>query len=224
MEHLTEFDYFRIILESLNSQLEMLCKDTGSLFLREVFEAVEDPEMDFALQPELTSDGAHFNYAGYETIGRTLCAALQDRGGDELVKEGARVLLLGDSITAGYPEYEPLLIERSALNRTSELRSSLLLGASCGDERHSFGYYLRTVLGLEVANRGISGDLTSSMVRRLDGYLAPPPDLVILQGGANDAFHSLPFRESRRTGERSRHYANEIFSNLSCNSQNYVFL
>jgi len=193
MTGLSDFEYLSTIISRLNPRLENLCHSTGTRYLREVYEAVEDPEMQYALRPELTSDGAHFNYTGYEVIGRALCAALENE-----VEKGESVVLLGDSITAGYPEYEPLL-----------------MGENYGDERHSFGYFLRTVLGLKVANKGISGDLTTSMVRRMDEYMVPPPDMVIFQGGANDAFNSLPFRKEQRTRERATGMAGLIYNSFN---------
>ena len=106
-------------------------------------------------------------------------------------------LLVGDSITAGYPEYEPLL-----------------LGKNFGDEKHSFGYYLRTMLGYEVVNCGLSGDLTSSMASRISEHLKVGPDLVILQGGANDAYYSVETRAGVVTDERAREMVRSIFENF----------
>ena len=113
------------------------------------------------------------------------------------VAQGSRVLLIGDSITAGYPEYEPLL-----------------LGTGYGDEKHSFGFYIRTMLDCEVVNCGISGDLTSSMVSRLPVHLQEEPNFVIMQGGANDAYYSMEMRSGLITLEMTQKIVEEMAGNF----------
>lgn len=186
-------DYFTTIITSLNDNLEQLCADTRSRFLFSMFKAVEDPTKPFSLISEITRDGAHFNFGGYELLGRTIVNELQQMN----VEPGSRVLLVGDSITAGYPEYEPLL-----------------LGLNYGDEQHSFGYYIRTELGCDVVNCGISGDLTSSMASRLSTHLQVEPDLVILQGGANDAYYSMEMRTGIVTEEMAENIVGSILGNF----------
>jgi len=192
MDELPDARYFKTILQELNSALSRFCEETGLIFLDEVYQAVADTGRNFSLKPSLTLDGAHFNYEGYERIGHAMCQGLKEE-----IKKDDVVLLVGDSITAGFPGYEPVL-----------------MGEFAGDEKHSFGYYLRTVLGCRVINKGISGDFTSNMVRRIGEYLAPPPDFVVLQGGANDAFSTLGF-DGRHLGRaRACSVANDIFGNL----------
>jgi len=136
-------------------------------------------------------DGCHFNHEGYRVLGQTMCELLQGS-----IREGALVLMMGDSITAGYPLYEPVLE-----------------GPEHGDETHSFGHYLRTRLNCKVINQGISGDHTSSMVGRLEEALDLGPDWVILQGGANDAFVSLALGGYGLNRRRARTQTREIIEN-----------
>ena len=192
MNELPDARSFTTILQELNSALSRFCEETGLIFLDEVYQAVADTGQRISLKSHLTNDGAHFNYEGYERIGHAMCQGLK-----ETIKKDDVVLLVGDSITAGFPGYEPVLMDEFA-----------------GDEKHSFGYYLRTVLGCRVINKGISGDFTSNMVRRIEKYLAPPPDLVILQGGANDAFSTLGF-DGRHLGRaQACVVAGDIFENF----------
>lgn len=184
--------FFTTIIGSLNERLREYCKETGSHFLHGVYDAVENPKKSFTLIPEITRDGAHFNFQGYEIMGRAVVAGLND-----VVKPGWKVLLVGDSITAGFPEYEPLL-----------------LGRNYGDEKHSYGYYLRTMLDCDVENCGLSGDLTSSMASRISQHLQWDPDLAILQGGANDAYYSAETRTGVVTQERALEMTESIYGNF----------
>jgi len=192
MNALSDYQYFTTLLQELNSSLAHYSQETGCLFLDEVYDAVSDPGRSCSLRSRLTRDGAHFNYEGYEVLGNAMCEAL----GSEIDK-GDVVLLVGDSITAGFPNYEPFL-----------------MGEHTGDEKHSFGYYLRTKLGCTAINRGISGDVTSNMARRIRDHLDTGPKFVILQGGANDAFSTLDFGWSQRSEEQARSAAGEIFENF----------
>lgn len=179
-------------MNHLNGRLQELCLRTDSTFLPQVYHAVEDDRQPFALRPELTSDGCHFNHQGYEVLGTVLCDCLHEQ-----VEDGDLLLLLGDSITAGYPEYEPVM-----------------MGEEFGDETHSFGYYLKSNLGAQIANRGISGDFTSSMVDRLDEYVDLEPKLSILQGGANDAFSSLTLGHDGLNQRHALDVADTIYDNF----------
>lgn len=192
MKELPDARYFATILQEVSQSLSHFCEETGLIFLDEVYQAVADTEQNTSLKAQLTIDGAHFNYLGYEVIGHAVCEGLKEE-----IKKDDVVLLVGDSITAGYPRYEPVL-----------------MGESAGDEKHTFGYYLRTVLGCRVINKGISGDFTSNMVRRIEEYLAVPPDLVILQGGANDAFSALGFGGRQMSRAEACAVAGDIFENL----------
>jgi len=192
MDQVSERHYFTIIVRELNRMLEQLCREKGLIFLKGVYEAVVEPDEEFRLDSELTRDGAHFNYDGYGRIGSSMCRLLEGE-----LKKDMLVLLLGDSITAGFPRYEPVL-----------------MGEGVGDEEHSFGYYLKKRFGCRVMNKGISGDVTSNMLGRLEGYLREEPDFAILQGGANDAFSSLGFGFGELTEEGAQQLAVEIFGNF----------
>jgi lysophospholipase L1-like esterase len=193
MTRISVTQYFSTIIRSLNERLATLCSETDSLFISGTFQAVEDPERPFSLLSHITRDGAHFNLEGYAVLGQAIVDDLRAWG----VKPGSRVLLVGDSITAGYPEYEPLL-----------------LGLNYGDEEHSFGYHIRTLLNCDVVNCGISGDHTSSMVTRLATHLQVRPDVVILQGGANDAFMSMEMGSGQVTSEMADKITDTIFKNF----------
>jgi len=79
------------------------------------------------------------------------------------------VLFFGTSLTAGLgldPEQAfPSLIEKKA--------------ASEG-------------LPITVVNAGLSGETTAGAARRIDWVLRTPADLVVIEGGANDALRGLP--------------------------------
>ena len=78
------------------------------------------------------------------------------------------VLFFGTSLTAGYgldPEQAfPTLIEKKA--------------AADG-------------IPIKVVNAGLSGETTAGAVRRIDWVLRTPVDLVVIEGGANDALRGL---------------------------------
>jgi acyl-CoA thioesterase-1 len=44
---------------------------------------------------------------------------------------------------------------------------------------------------IEVINAGLSGETTAGAVRRIDWVLRTPADLVVIEGGANDALRGL---------------------------------
>ena len=185
-------DYFQALIDQLNGRLQEMCSQMEALWLVELFGAVSAGVRPYALRPELTRDGCHFNHAGYEVLGHTVSECLR-----ELVEPEQLVLLMGDSITAGYPEYEPVL-----------------LGPEAGDETHSFGYYLRTLLDCRISNHGLSGDFTSNMIERMQEALDLEPDWVILQGGANDAFASLALGRGGLDRRRAMTEAQDICENF----------
>lgn len=78
------------------------------------------------------------------------------------------VLFFGTSLTAGYglaPEQAfPALIEQRAREEGLPIR---------------------------VVNAGLSGETTAGAVRRIDWVLRTPADLVVIEGGANDALRGL---------------------------------
>jgi acyl-CoA thioesterase-1 len=79
-----------------------------------------------------------------------------------------RLLVLGDSLTAGYglPAHESF---------TAQLEKAL---------RQS-GY------AVKVINAGVSGDTTAGGLARVDWLLSDEPDMVIVELGANDALRGL---------------------------------
>lgn len=78
------------------------------------------------------------------------------------------VLFFGTSLTAGYglsPEQAfPTLIEKKARDEG---------------------------VPIKVVNAGLSGETTAGAVRRIDWVLRTPADLVVIEGGANDALRGL---------------------------------
>lgn len=78
------------------------------------------------------------------------------------------VLFFGTSLTAGYglsPEQAfPSLIEKKARDEG---------------------------IPIKVVNAGLSGETTAGAVRRIDWVLRTPADLVVIEGGANDALRGL---------------------------------
>ncbi len=89
------------------------------------------------------------------------------------------VLFFGTSLTAGYgldPEQAfPSLIEKKA--------------AADG-------------LPITAVNAGLSGETTAGAARRIDWVLRTPADLVVVEGGANDALRGLPPDAARANLER----------------------
>jgi acyl-CoA thioesterase-1 len=79
------------------------------------------------------------------------------------------VLFFGTSLTAGYgldPEQAfPSLIEKRAVAEGLPIRA---------------------------VNGGLSGETTAGAARRIDWVLRTPADLVVVEGGANDALRGLP--------------------------------
>lgn len=162
---------YRTIWEGINAGIKTLCEENEFLLLRSVMETVQDPNEPDRILEEFTSDGAHFNHTGYEKLGRAMADELSTT-----LKAGDAVALFGDSITAGYPYYEPVLSPGS------------------GDPTHSYGHWLERMIGVLIYNNGISGDTTSGILRRLRDF-DKDCEYVILQGGANDVINTL-MRES----------------------------
>lgn len=87
-----------------------------------------------------------------------------------------RVLFLGDSLTSGFG-----LASR-------ELAFPALLARALADGGPP----------LDTVNAGVPGDTTADALRRLPALLQPPPDVVVVALGGNDALHDRPVRAARR--------------------------
>jgi acyl-CoA thioesterase-1 len=89
------------------------------------------------------------------------------------------VLFFGTSLTAGYgldPEQAfPVLIEKKAQAEG---------------------------VPIKVVNAGLSGETTAGAARRVDWVLRTPVDLVVIEGGANDALRGLPPDAARNNLEQ----------------------
>ena len=88
--------------------------------------------------------------------------------------DSARILALGDSLTAGYG-----LVESEGF--TAQLERAL----------RDHGYEV------EIVNAGVSGDTTRGGLSRLDWALADDPDLVLLELGANDGLRGIDPADTR---------------------------
>jgi Lysophospholipase L1 and related esterases len=89
------------------------------------------------------------------------------------------VLFFGTSLTAGLgldPEQAfPSLIEKKALAEG---------------------------IPIKVVNAGLSGETTAGAVRRIEWVLRTPADLVVIEGGANDALRGLAPEDARANLEQ----------------------
>lgn len=89
------------------------------------------------------------------------------------------VLFFGTSLTAGLgldPEQAfPSLIEKKALAEG---------------------------IPIKVVNAGLSGETTAGAVRRIDWVLRTPADLIVIEGGANDALRGLAPEDARANLEQ----------------------
>lgn len=91
------------------------------------------------------------------------------------VNSEIRLLVLGDSLSAGYGL-------PSADSFPSQLEKAL----------QAAGYNVRVI------NAGVSGDTTAGGLARLDWAMADQPDLVIVELGANDALRGLDTETTRK--------------------------
>ena len=89
-----------------------------------------------------------------------------------------KILVLGDSLTAGYG-----LAEKDAF--PAQLEQALLAA----------GY------NVSVINAGVSGDTAAGGLARLDWALSDRPQIVIIELGANDALRGLPPEQTRKNIE-----------------------
>lgn len=92
---------------------------------------------------------------------------------NDTAESGRRLLVLGDSLAAGYG----LAAEESF---PAQLEKALLQA----------GYHLKVI------NAGVSGDTTAGGLARLSWALADAPHLVIVELGGNDALRGLPPEET----------------------------
>lgn len=90
-----------------------------------------------------------------------------------------RILVLGDSLTAGYglPENDGFIPQlQDALDKMG--------------------------LATKVINGGVSGDTTAGGLSRLDWMLADRPDIILIELGANDALRGLSPEEAKNNLEQ----------------------
>ncbi|MFZ5481258.1 MAG: arylesterase [Myxococcota bacterium] len=87
---------------------------------------------------------------------------------------GARVVFLGDSLTA-------------AMGLPVDRGFPALLGEALAAKGHP----------VEVVNAGVSGDTTAGGLRRLDWLLSQEPDVLVVGLGANDMLRGLPPEEAK---------------------------
>jgi len=89
------------------------------------------------------------------------------------------VVALGDSITAGHPEY---------------LSPAEHPPDGTGNEKSQYSYWLaRQQPQLRIINRGISGERSDQILKRFStDVLAHQPDMLIVIAGVNDIFQGRP--------------------------------
>jgi acyl-CoA thioesterase-1 len=96
------------------------------------------------------------------------------------------ILIVGDSLTAGYGLDDPATQSYPAL--LQQKIDTLALSATTPPAAGSW----------RVINAGISGDTTSGGLRRMDWILRQPVDVFVLALGANDGLRGLPLDLIRR--------------------------
>ncbi len=96
-----------------------------------------------------------------------------------LIFADTKVLVLGDSLTAGYG-----------------LEKEQAFPYLVNERLQSLGY-----LDIEVINAGFSGSTTASAVSRMRWYLKTKPDILILELGANDGLRGHPIKSIRKNLE-----------------------
>ena len=108
-----------------------------------------------------------------------LLAACGGQGAPPPGKRTIVVAALGDSITAGSPAYDPDPKAAAYLGFGSDVRSQWEYWAAKADSR------------LDFRNRGVYGERTDQIARRLDGC-ARGAQVLIVQGGINDIAQGRP--------------------------------
>ena len=86
--------------------------------------------------------------------------------------EGPKIIILGDSLTAG--------MGVSAEQAYPVLLSNILQ---------------KNELTSQVINAGVSGDTTAGGLRRIDWVLSQNPDLLLIELGTNDGLRGIPIKE-----------------------------
>ena len=114
--------------------------------------------------------------------------------------EKIQILCIGDSLTAGYPEYDPMW---------------------GGDPNSQYCYWLekelqkRVQLKFNIKNEGVCGDTTGQIARRLEFEIKKkPPDIVLAFGGGNDiviGYSPLRIKKNEKSFYLSMHYDPFIF-------------
>ena len=94
---------------------------------------------------------------------------------EPIAEDKPRVIILGDSLTAGLG-----------------LDVNLAYPALVASQLNELGY------PTEIINAGQSGDTTAGGLRRVDWLLKQEPDLLIVELGANDGMRGIPLEEIER--------------------------
>ncbi|MGQ9582921.1 MAG: GDSL-type esterase/lipase family protein [Thermoplasmatota archaeon] len=151
----------------LNELIRAHCRGEG-VRLADAFKVFEGDDGRL-LREYSHGDGGHLNAAGYRRLGEFLSMELVD-----LLKPGATVACLGDSITEGYPGH---------------------INGRTGNEWEPYTRYLMRP-GVRVLNLGVSGDTTEGMMVRLHRDVSRSgADICIVLGGVNDLLGGVPVRE-----------------------------
>ncbi|MEL7430689.1 MAG: arylesterase, partial [Pseudomonadota bacterium] len=108
-----------------------------------------------------------------------LLATVQPAHAEQSACEGTRMVILGDSLVAGYG-LPP------GAGYPEQLAASL----------KELGY------GVEIVNAGVSGDTSSGGLARLDWSLGDTTDMVMVELGANDALRGIPVEQTRTNLEK----------------------
>ena len=117
-----------------------------------------------------------------------------------LMKEKYRILCIGDSLTAGFPYFDPI--------------------SNTGDSRSTFMFWLERKLqesfstkSFKFINKGICGQTTQEIIDRLKTYLNFPNqmyNLIILWGGTNDIVVGRPSSEIFSTLKKGSEFAKSL--------------
>jgi acyl-CoA thioesterase-1 len=127
-----------------------------------------DDRADSDRNPRETKDNMSIAKGGGAGAGAAAGASDTASGTSATSIRNPVVVFFGTSLTAGYglePEQAfPVLIEKKAQSEG---------------------------LPIKAINAGLSGETTAGAARRIDWVLRTPADLVVIEGGANDALRGL---------------------------------